>query len=200
VNVPGPARWWTSRQPGWLRNTVIAVIVGLAAGFGVLAVVAPLTPDDDAVASLPSSSPSPTSSWSLTLPFVAPSSVSPSPSRSQVVRSPSLSASPAAAGIAARYAVKDTWSGGYSAEIVITATAPADGWTVVLTMPEGVDVSTAWEADFRQNGRIVTFTPKSWNRTLANGTQIAIGFQASATGNAASGQPVSCTINGLPCS
>ncbi|MCP2325027.1 cellulase/cellobiase CelA1 [Hamadaea flava] len=192
MNVPGPVRWWTPRQPGWLRNTVIAVIVGLAAGFGVLAVVAPLSPDPDAVAGgTPPASPSP-SSYSLSFPMV---SLSPSalrtPSRS---RSASPSAESDTAGVAARYGVKESWSGGYSAEIVITAIRATADWTIVLTMPDGVNVSTAWEADYRQNGRTVTLSPKSWNRTLAAGTQIVAGFQARG-----SQQPLSCAINATPC-
>ncbi|NUT21910.1 MAG: hypothetical protein HOV77_22280 [Hamadaea sp.] len=193
MNVPGPVRWWTPRQPGWLRNTVIAVIVGLAAGLGVLAVVAPLSPEPDAIAGgTPPVSPSP--SWSLTLPMLS-SSPSPSGRTSSRPRSPSVSSDGTrGAGIAARYAVKDSWSGGYSAEIVVTATQATDGWTIVLTFPDGVDATTAWEADYRQNGRTVTLTPKSWNRTLAAGAQIVAGIQLSG-----SGQPLSCAINGTPC-
>ncbi|NUT06722.1 MAG: hypothetical protein HOV76_24925 [Hamadaea sp.] len=187
MNVPGPARWWTPRPPGWLRTTVLAAIVGLAVGWGVLAVVAPLVPARDAVAGgTPPASPAP--AWSLSMPMLS-TSPSASPLRTSLAGSPSAPAS-----LAARYAVKDSWTGGYSAEIVLTATRATNGWTVVLTFPDGVTVSIAWEADYQQNGRTVTLTPKSWNRTLAAGTQIVAGLRVTGTG-----QPLTCAINGTPC-
>lgn len=207
VNVPGAARWWAPRQPGWLRNTLIALAVGLAVGLGVLAVVAPLAPGDDGAAAAPTASPSPSGSGlvSIVLPGASPpvppsttpsgsASAAPSPSRPPSPAAVTSPSTPPSAGLSARYAVKDSWSGGYSAELTITATRTVQGWSAVLTLPAGVDVSTSWEADYRQDGRTLTLTPKSWNATVAAGSSITIGFQASG-----SGQPTACAVNGIAC-
>ncbi|NUT37448.1 MAG: hypothetical protein HOV79_30765 [Hamadaea sp.] len=200
MNVPGAAgRWWAPRQPGWARNTLLAVGVGLAVGLAVLAVVAPLAPGGSGVAAAPTASPSPSGSGlvsivlpgaSAPVPPSASATAAPSPSRTAL---PSRSAPPPA-GLSARYAVKDTWDGGFSGELTITATRAVEGWTAILTLPAGVDVSIAWEADYRQDGRKLTLTPKSWNAAIAAGSSITLGFQASGTGG-----PTACTVNATPC-
>jgi hypothetical protein len=64
----------------------------------------------------------------------------------------------------------------------------------VLTLPAGVEVTTAWEADYRQDGGKLTLTPKSWNSGLGPGDVIAVGFQASGAG-----QPLTCNVNAVTC-
>ena len=110
--------------------------------------------------------------------------------------------SPAARTIKADYLVRGKWKDGknregFNAELTITnlSSEPVEGWTVLLQMPAGVSVLSAWSAEASQKATAVTLRSQAWNTYLAPGSSMRMGFQA--TGSAAT--PRSCTINGSPC-
>ncbi|GAA2863705.1 large protein [Actinoplanes cyaneus] len=118
--------------------------------------------------------------------------VSPSPSASS---SPSASASPSpsSAGARAAYAVTSSWSGGFQAEVTVTAGATAiRGWTVSWTFPGGQAISQVWNGTHTQSGPNVTVTNAAYNGALAPGAATSFGLIASVTG--ANEPPTSITV------
>ena len=103
--------------------------------------------------------------------------------------------------VKAEYSVRGKWKDGakegFNAELTITnlGSEPVEGWTVLLQMPAGVSVLSAWSAEATQKATAVTLRSQAWNTYLAPGGSLRMGFQA--TGSAA--EPRSCTINGSPC-
>jgi hypothetical protein len=168
---------------------LFAVAVGLAVGLIVLAVIAPLAPRHDRGVLAGGGGPTPGGLMSALPPSGSPGT-SPSP-QAETAQPPSKPSS----GLTARYAVRDKWAGGYQASITIATMVPVTGWNAVLSLPAGVTVNTAWEAEFHQDGRTLTLTPKPWNDSIAQGQSITIGFQASGDG-----QPATCAVNGVTCS
>ncbi|WP_433788681.1 cellulose binding domain-containing protein [Actinoplanes sp. CA-252034] len=110
--------------------------------------------------------------------------------------SPSPSGSPSAspstgAGCSAAYAVQDQWSGGFVANVVVTAGGAAiNGWRVTLTLPAGATVATAWNTVSTGTSGTVQFANASYNGRIAAGQTAGFGFQGTGTG---SGAVVSCT-------
>jgi alpha-L-fucosidase 2 len=121
--------------------------------------------------------------------------VSPSPSPSSSSSSPSASASPSpsSAGARAAYAVTSSWSGGFQAEVTVTAGATAiRGWTVSWTFPGGQAISQVWNGTYTQSGPNVTVTNAAYNGALAPGTATSFGLIAAVTG--ANEPPTSITV------
>ncbi|WP_344104160.1 lytic polysaccharide monooxygenase auxiliary activity family 9 protein [Myceligenerans crystallogenes] len=114
------------------------------------------------------SSPSPS-------PTPSPTAVSPSPTPSPTAVSPSPTPTPSNPGLACTAAVTvvNSWSGGYQADVKVTAGPSAiSGWTVGLT---GATVSQVWNAT--QSG--TSFKNVSWNGNLAAGQSTSFGLIAS---------------------
>ncbi|MFC7529281.1 cellulose binding domain-containing protein [Actinoplanes sp. GCM10030250] len=110
---------------------------------------------------------------------------------------PSTSVSPSASpsvpgnpGCSAVYAVQDQWSGGFVANVTVTAgSAAINGWRVSLGLPSGATISSLWNAVAGGTSGAVTVTNQSYNGRLAAGQSATFGFQGSGTG---SGGTVSC--------
>jgi cellulase/cellobiase CelA1 len=99
--------------------------------------------------------------------------------------------------VSASYRTTDTWDGGYSAEITLTATRLFPTWTVTITLPASADVSTAWEAQVAGSAGTWTFTPQSWSADLAPGASVTFGFQVD--GDDGPNHPLSCAVSGHGC-
>jgi cellulase/cellobiase CelA1 len=99
--------------------------------------------------------------------------------------------------VKAGYFLRNSWRGGFNAELVVTnlASQPLAGWTVQLQMADDVRVTQAWSAESKQVATGVTLSSQPWNTYLAPGASVHFGFAA--TGSAAA--PRSCTVNGTPC-
>lgn len=133
-------------------------------------------------------------------PSASPRPGSPSPSSAAPVR-PSASGSlaqPPATGLTAAYRTTESYSLSYIGSISVKAGETAvDGWTAIIELPQGVQVTSAWDqVQHKQTGRTVTFTSQAHKRIEAGGT-FTLSFQA---GGADNGQPLACTVNGVPCS
>ncbi|BCJ45886.1 large protein [Actinoplanes ianthinogenes] len=96
--------------------------------------------------------------------------------------SPSSPSSPPG-GARAAYAVTSSWSGGFQAEVTVTAGATAiRGWTVSWTFPGGQVISQVWNGTYIQSGPDVTVTNAAYNGALAPGAATSFGLIASVTG------------------
>ncbi|MBP2705106.1 cellulose-binding domain-containing protein [Microbispora sp. RL4-1S] len=120
---------------------------------------------------------------------------SPSPSPS-----PSPRTSPSA-GSACRvgYAVND-WGGGFTATVTVTNTGATgiSGWTLGFAFPGDQRISPpGWSATWAQSGGAVTATNLDWNRSIAPGQSVQIGFNGAYTG--ANTRPAAFTLNGTTC-
>ncbi|MFI5836185.1 glycosyl hydrolase family 95 catalytic domain-containing protein [Micromonospora sp. NPDC051300] len=122
-------------------------------------------------AARPGVTPSPT----LTATPTPTTSTSPTPT-------PTVS-SPAPSGARATYAVTGSWSGGFQAEVTVTAGATAiRGWTVSWTFPNGQVVSQIWGGTHTQSGANVTVRNVDYNGAVAAGASTTFGFIGTVTG------------------
>ncbi|GAA4962882.1 hypothetical protein GCM10023238_32740 [Streptomyces heliomycini] len=105
----------------------------------------------------------------------------------------------AAAGCRVDYTVAGQWQGGFQAGVRITNLgAPVSGWTLGFTMPDaGQKIVQGWNATWSQSGATVTAAAVDWNRTLATGATVDLGFTGSFTG--ANPRPTAFTLNGVAC-
>ncbi|AVT28826.1 beta-mannosidase [Plantactinospora sp. BC1] len=95
----------------------------------------------------------------------------------------------------ATYAVTGQWSGGFQAEVRVTAGSRAvTGWTVTWTFGNGQRVSQAWNATVTSSGSSVTARNVSYNGNLAAGASTTFGFLGSWTGTN-SAPTLSCAAN-----
>ncbi|MEU3604287.1 cellulose binding domain-containing protein [Streptomyces sp. NPDC035033] len=105
-----------------------------------------------------------------------------------------------AAGVGAAYTRTSSWTGGYTGQYVITnkSSVERSGWTLEFDLPAGTVIGSLWNGDHTVSGRHVTVRPASWNRTLAPGQSVTVGFVTSAAG--AAGDPSGCLIDRAACS
>jgi Cellulose binding domain len=98
------------------------------------------------------------------------------------------------------YTIQSQWPGGFTGSIIITNTSSTaiNGWTLAFPFPAtGQTISQGWNATWTQSGLNVIATNLSWNRTLAPGAPMMVGFNGTwATTNPA---PTNFTINGQAC-
>ncbi|MFG3706209.1 cellulose binding domain-containing protein [Micromonospora sp. NPDC047670] len=122
------------------------------------------------------------------------------PSRTPTAKpSPTITASsvaPSAPAVTARYETTSTRLFGFTGEVVVDnpgGTAVKD-WTVVVTLADGSTIDDASGADWRQDGRRVTFTgppvPAGGSRTITFEVRDA---------DVRTRAPESCTVGDTPC-
>ncbi|MBT2481520.1 cellulose binding domain-containing protein [Streptomyces sp. ISL-94] len=105
-----------------------------------------------------------------------------------------------AGSVGAVYTKSSSWSGGYTGQYVITNDTGASrpGWTLQFDLPAGTRIDSLWNGTHTVEGQHVTVRPASWNRELAAGASVTVGFVTSGSG--APGDPAGCRIDGLKCS
>ena len=98
-------------------------------------------------------------------------------------------------GLTAELSEVSSWSDGtsyfsqYTLRLENTGSTDADGWTAVISVPEGSELSQVWNAEILEEKNIWTFTPVSWNRVIRpKETREDIGFIV------ASPKKESCTL------
>ncbi|MFI6074081.1 endo-1,4-beta-xylanase [Actinoplanes sp. NPDC051343] len=80
----------------------------------------------------------------------------------------------------------NSWSGGYTATVRVTAgSAAVNGWTVTLTLPSGGALTGIWNATNTGTTGSVTFHNVSYNGQIAAGGNTEFGFQGTGTGPSA---------------
>ncbi|MFB7448494.1 cellulose binding domain-containing protein [Streptomyces sp. NPDC056194] len=105
-----------------------------------------------------------------------------------------------AAAVGAAYTRTSSWTGGYTGQYVVTneTTATQSDWTLEFDLPAGTTIGSLWNGEHTVSGSHVTVKPASWNRQLAPGQSVTVGFVTSAAGLA--GDPANCLINKAACS
>ncbi|MFC7974557.1 cellulose binding domain-containing protein [Streptomyces cinereoruber] len=104
-----------------------------------------------------------------------------------------------AASVGAAYTRTSSWTGGYTGQYVVTneTSAAQSDWTLEFDLPDGTTIGSLWNGEHTVSGRHVTVKPASWNRQLAPGQSVTVGFVTSAAGEA--GDPANCLINKASC-
>jgi lytic cellulose monooxygenase (C4-dehydrogenating) len=91
------------------------------------------------------------------------------------------------------YSLVGQWSGGFQADVRVTAgSAAIRGWTVRWTYANGQQVSQSWGATITSSGSSVTATNVAYNGSLAAGASTTFGLIGSSTGTNAVPTPT-CT-------
>ncbi|MFD7322808.1 cellulose binding domain-containing protein [Streptomyces sp. NPDC059875] len=106
-----------------------------------------------------------------------------------------------AAAVGAAYTRTSSWNGGYTGQYVVTnetSSVQSGGWTLEFDLPAGTTIGSLWNGEHTVSGRHVTVKPASWNKELAPGQSVTVGFVTSAAGEA--GDPANCLINKATCS
>ncbi|WP_167604422.1 family 43 glycosylhydrolase [Micromonospora auratinigra] len=104
---------------------------------------------------------------------------SPPPSASPSPTPPPSSPPPAGGACTASYRTTNTWSGGFQAEVTVTAgSAPIKGWAVQWTLSGGQSVSQVWSGTLSTSGTTATVRDVSYNGALAAGGSTTFGFLA----------------------
>ncbi|MCT2281706.1 glycoside hydrolase N-terminal domain-containing protein [Micromonospora chalcea] len=102
--------------------------------------------------------------------------------------------SPAPSGARATYAITGSWSGGFQAEVTVTAGATAiRGWTVSWTFPNGQVINQIWSGTHTQNGANVTVRNVDYNGSVPAGGSTTFGFIGSAGGTNNPPANLTCT-------
>ncbi|MYX13881.1 sugar hydrolase [Streptomyces sp. SID8374] len=105
-----------------------------------------------------------------------------------------------AAAIGAAYTRTSDWTSGYTGQYVVTneTDRTLTDWTLQFDLPAGTEIGSLWNGEHTMQGNRVTVKPASWDKELAPGKSVTVGFVTSATGTA--GDPASCLINNATCS
>ncbi|MER7954565.1 cellulose binding domain-containing protein [Streptomyces sp. NPDC096030] len=106
-----------------------------------------------------------------------------------------------AAAVGAAYTRTSSWTGGYTGQYVVTnetSSVQSGGWTLEFDLPAGTTIGSLWNGEHTVSGRHVTVKPASWNKELAPGQSVTVGFVTSAAG--AAGDPTNCLISKATCS
>ncbi|MFF7341075.1 cellulose binding domain-containing protein [Streptomyces sp. NPDC008163] len=105
-----------------------------------------------------------------------------------------------ASAVGAAYTRTSGWTGGYTGQYVVTndtGSARTD-WALEFDLPAGTKLSSLWNGEQTVSGNHVTVRPASWNKQLAAGQSVTVGFVAASDGTAA--DPTGCLIDGAKCS
>ncbi|WP_327118339.1 cellulose binding domain-containing protein [Streptomyces sp. NBC_01341] len=105
-----------------------------------------------------------------------------------------------AAAVGAAYTRTSGWTGGYTGQYVITNDAgPArSGWTLEFDLASGTKIDSLWNGEYTVTGNHVTVKPASWNKDLAPGGAVTVGFVTTSSAKAA--DPTGCLIDDTACS
>lgn len=96
-------------------------------------------------------------------------------------------------GCSVTYSITGQWSGGFQADVRVTAgTAAIRGWTVAWTFGNGQQVSSSWGATVTTSGSAVSATNVGYNGSLGAGASTTFGLLGSWTGSNGAPTPT-CT-------
>jgi acetyl esterase/lipase len=91
------------------------------------------------------------------------------------------------------------WNTGFTAEVTVTntGTTAINGWSLAWTWTGNQRVTSAWNAAVTQPDTRATATNMNYNATIAPGTGVTFGFQA--TFNGTNNPPTQFTLNNIAC-
>jgi chitinase len=98
------------------------------------------------------------------------------------------------------FRLTSSWGNGYCAEMRVPnfTGAALSGWTVVFELPAGMTITSLWMGRWSAQGATQTVRDEGWNASLAPGAVATFGFCGAHASTP--GEPLSCMLQGLPCS
>jgi hypothetical protein len=94
----------------------------------------------------------------------------------------------------ASYSIVNSWSGGFQAQVTVTAgSAALNNWSVGWTFPGDQKINQMWNATYAQSGQAVTANSMSYNGSLAAGASTTFGFTGTFTSSDAAPATLTCT-------
>ena len=74
----------------------------------------------------------------------------------------------------------NSWNGGYNVSLKLenNTGAAVDGWTIKIKKSD-VTIDSSWNMSVKTDGNYYVITPSDWNKTIAAGQSVEIGFQGS---------------------
>ncbi|MFF0820637.1 alpha-L-fucosidase [Micromonospora haikouensis] len=103
---------------------------------------------------------------------------------------------PPAGQATAKYTVTNSWSGGFQADVTVTAgAAPINGWKVSWSFPNGQVINQIWNGSHTQSGSNVTVSNVAYNGALAAGASTTFGFTATWNGTNNPPASITCTTS-----
>ncbi|WP_413759449.1 cellulose binding domain-containing protein [Streptomyces sp. MMBL 11-3] len=97
----------------------------------------------------------------------------------------------------ARYDLVSEWPDGFQATVTVSSDYALDTWRVGWTFRDGQKVTQMWDGSFEQKGSRLTASAADYNKSVAAGGSLAVGFLAS--WHDANSTPVDFTLNGRTC-
>jgi len=94
---------------------------------------------------------------------------------------PATTTPPPPGGCTATYSVVNQWPGAFQGQVVVTnGSSPSSSWTVVMTFPNGQQISQIWGGVTNlSSGNPYTVRNEAWNGSLGAGATTTFGFLAS---------------------
>ncbi|MFV8315652.1 cellulose binding domain-containing protein [Mycobacterium sp. 23] len=133
----------------------------------------------------------------VTTPPVTTPPVTPPPVTTPPVTTPPVTTPPAGTGgLTAAYTATSQWNSGFNGNYAITnsGTTPLSNWNLQFDLPANESITNLWNGQVTHTGSHYTVTPASYNGSIAPGSTVNVGFQASQTGSYAA--PTNVLING----
>ncbi|CCH19305.1 PHB depolymerase family esterase [Micromonospora lupini] len=129
----------------------------------------------------PPTTPPPTTPPPTTPPPTTPPPTTPPPTTPPPTTPPPTTPPPGSGDCAATVTVNQ-WTGGFVANVRVTAGSSAlNGWTVTIALPSGATVTNAWSATNRGSTGTTTWTNVSYNGQVGAGQSTEFGFQGTGT-------------------
>jgi hypothetical protein len=99
----------------------------------------------------------------------------------------------------AAYTKISDWGSGFQAQYVITnpMSVPLNAWSLQFSLPATEKITSMWGGTDTASGTTHTVAAQSYDTTIAAGSSITIGFDASYSGTYA--DPSTCKLNSDPC-
>ncbi|PJE25299.1 MAG: hypothetical protein CK431_01560 [Mycobacterium sp.] len=135
----------------------------------------------------------------VTTPPVTTPPVTTPPVTTPPVTTPPVTTPPAGTGgLTAAYTATSQWNSGFNGNYAITnsGTTSLSNWNLQFDLPANESVTNLWNGQVTHTGSHYTVTPASYNGSIAPGSTVNVGFQASQTGSYAA--PTNVLINGQP--
>ena len=115
-----------------------------------------------------------------------------------VAAAPSVGAGIAAIPCSVDYKVQNQWDTGFTAAVTITNNGAAkSSWAAKWSYAGNQQITSGWNAKISQSGTAVTAANETYNGSLATGSSVSFGFNASYSGTNA--LPTTFTLDGVTC-
>ncbi len=106
-------------------------------------------------------------------------SVQPSQQPAQTQPETKPETKPVSKGLDLSYSI-NSWNSGYNVSLKIENNTgkTVDGWTIKIKKSD-VTIDSSWNMSVKTDGNYYVITPSDWNKTIADGQSVEVGFQGS---------------------